>query len=136
MSQQNKQLVKDWIEKKLQGQGNPFDDLDSGVVFVIPGAKDNPLFGKFEGVEEVQRFFSLLQAKLLEKNLSQTLEVTNFVAEGNRVIVLLEEVFISKNESTESCRNSAAWLFELNDDQKIFQFYCYDNTLVTSGLFA
>lgn len=136
MSEQNKQLVKDWIEKKLQGEGNPLDDLDRGVVFFIPGAKDNPIFGKFEGIEEAQRFFSLLQAKTLEKNLRQTFEVTDCLAEGNRVIVLLEEGFISKNEPTQSCQSQGAWLFELNEERKIVQLYCYENTLVTSEIFA
>jgi hypothetical protein len=96
----NKQFIKDWIEKKLQGQGNPLDDLDPKVTFVIPGSKTNPIFGTFAGIAEVENFFSLLQAKLLEKGMKQTFKVTDCIAEGDRVLALIEESFTQERPNS------------------------------------
>lgn len=130
----NKKLVKNWINYKLQGQGNPFKDLASEVVFYIPGANNNPLFVEFIGIKEVKRFFQLLQEKLLQKKLKQTFEVTECIAEGNRVVVLLEEIFTVDHSPSESNRNIAAWIFEINNQQKIISLRCYDDTLMSSAI--
>ena len=123
----NCQLINRWLET-----GFPLEDLAEDVVFVIPGSLDNPIFGKFSGLEEVKRFFELLIGKLVDKNITQTIKVTDCLAQANRVIVLLEETFILENDLSQSYVNSAAWLFELNDQQKITYLYCYDNTLISS----
>ncbi|MCT7964399.1 hypothetical protein NG791_27350 [Laspinema sp. D1] len=133
MTEKNKQIVTDWIEKKLHGQGNPMDDLDPSVVFCIPGSNTNPIFGKFTGIEEVERFFGLLIGKLSQKNLTQTIKVVNCLAEGQQVVAIVEEVFSSaKSNLAEPHISHGAWLFELNDESKITSLYCYDNTEVTS----
>lgn len=136
MSANNKQLIENWIEKKLQGQGNPLEDLVQGVVFFIPGSSNNPIFGQFVGIEKVRRFFQLLREKLLQERVSQTLLVTDCIAEGNQVVVLLKETFTSENKLFNPHLNHAAWFFKLNDEQKIVYLYCYDNTLVTSEVLA
>ncbi|AUB44063.1 NTF2-like domain (plasmid) [Nostoc flagelliforme CCNUN1] len=132
MSANNKQLIKNWIEKKLQGQGNPLEDLDQQVVFFIPGASTNPIFGKFVGIEEVKRFLQLLQAKLLQEKVTQSFLIKDYIAEEKQVVVLLEETFIPEKEPSNVSFNHTAWVFKLNDEQKIVYLYCYDNTLVTS----
>lgn len=121
----NCQFIKQWIKA-----GFPLEDLAEEVVFVIPGSSKNHVFGKFCGLEEVKEFFKLLQKKLIEKNLSQQIKITDCLAQANRVIVLLEESFIRENEI--AYLSSGAWLFELNDQAKIVYLYCYDNTLITS----
>ncbi len=132
MPTNNKQFIENWIEKKLQGQGNPLEDLEEGVVFFIPGSITNPIFGQFVGIEKVKLFFQLLQEKLLQKQAIQTLVVTDCISEGNQVVVLLEETFTPENDLSKPCLNHAAWFFKLSDEQKIIYLYCYDNTLVTS----
>lgn len=137
MTEKNKQVVTDWIEKKLHGQGNPMDDLARDVVFCIPGPTTNPIFGKFTGIEEVERFFGLLIGKLSQKKLTQTIKVVNCLAEGKQVVALVEEVFSSENPNlSQSDISHGAWLFELNDDSKITYLYCYDNTEITSKALA
>lgn len=137
MTEKNKQIVTDWIEKKLQGQGNPMDDLDPSVVFCIPGSNTNPIFGEFRGIEGVERFFGLLMGKLSQKNLTQTIKVVNCLAEGKQVVAFVEEVFSSKEPNLfEPHISQGAWLFELNDESKITSLYCYDNTEVTSKALA
>lgn len=136
MIEKNKQIAIDWIEKKLQGQGDPLEDLDKEVVFIIPGTDTNPIFGKFVGIEEVKTFFKLLQEKLLQKKISHTFKVTDCIAEGNRAVVLLEEIFTLENKPFEPSRNRVAWIFELNSEQKIVYLDCYDNTLVNSEILA
>ena len=79
----NCKFIQDWIENNL-----PLEDLDREVTFVIPGSESNPIFGTFRGIEEVKKFFRLLQEKLEEKEMEQTFEVTNCIAEGNQVISL------------------------------------------------
>lgn len=135
MSANNKQFIKNWIEKKLQGQGNPLEDLDQQVIFFIPGSSANPIFGKFVGIEEVKRFFQLLQAKLLQKKVTQSFLIKDYIAEEKQVVVLLEETFTPEKEPSNVSFNHAAWVFQLNDEQKIVYLYCYDNTLVTSKVF-
>lgn len=127
----NCQLISRWLSS-----GFPEEDLDPNVVFVIPGSANNPIFGKFSGLEEVKKFLQLLQEKLAGKKISQTIKITDCLAQGNRVIVLLQETFTLENELSQSYLNSAAWLFELNDEQKIVYLYCYDNTLITSKVLA
>ncbi|MEH2004539.1 nuclear transport factor 2 family protein [Nostoc sp.] len=130
----NKQFIKNWIENTLQGQGNPLDDLDQQVVFFIPGARDNPIFGKFVGIEEVKRFFQLLEAKLLQKKVTQRFLIKDCIAEEKQVVVLLEETFIPEKDPSNVSFNHTTWVFKLNDEQKIVNLYCYDDTLVTSKL--
>ena len=122
----NCKFIQDWIENKL-----PLEDLDREVTFVIPGSESNPIFGTFRGIEEVKKFFRLLQEKLEEKEMEQTFEVTNCIAEGNQVISLVKETFISKNSPSEHYMNHSAWYFRLNDKQKIVYLYTYDDTLAT-----
>jgi hypothetical protein len=136
MSINNKQLIENWIEKKLQGQGDFLEDLDQAVVFFIPGSSSNPIFDQFVGIEEVKRFFQLLQEKLLEKKLRQTFLVKDCIAEGNQVVALIEETFTSENDPSKSDLNHTSWFFKLSDEQKIVYLYCYDNTLVTSEVLA
>jgi ketosteroid isomerase-like protein len=129
-----KQFIKNWIEKKLQGQGNPLEDLDSDVKFVIPGSEDNPIFGTFSGIEEVQKFFGLLQEKV-----TQTFKVIDCIAEDNQVMVLIEETLTRKDEPSKHYLNHTAWLFRLKHDRttiKIVYVYTYDDTLVTAEALA
>jgi ketosteroid isomerase-like protein len=127
----NCKFIKDWIENNL-----PLEDLDREVTFVIPGSESNPIFGTFKGIEEVINFFRLLQEKLTEKEMEQTFEVTNCIAEGNQVVALVKETFTSKNSSSEHYLNHSAWYFRLNDKQKIVYLYTYDDTLATSKALA
>lgn len=130
----NKQFIKDWIEKKLQGQGDPLEDLAVDVTFVIPGSEDNPIFGTFSGIEEVKKFLGLLQEKV-----SQTFNVTDCIAEDNQVIALIEETLTRKDEPSKHYLNRTAWLFRLRHDRntvKIVYLYTYDDTLVTSEALA
>ncbi|MGL5195648.1 MAG: hypothetical protein ACRC8Y_18860 [Chroococcales cyanobacterium] len=137
MTEKNKQIVTDWIEKKLHGQGNPMEDLDPSVVFCIPGPNTNPIFGEFTGLEGVEKFFGLLLGKLSQKNLSQTIKVVNCLAEEKQVVAFVEEVFSSKEPNqSEYHVSQGAWLFELNDESKITSLYCYDNTEITSKALA
>jgi hypothetical protein len=132
--ERNKQLVKSWINQKLQGNGNPFEDLDSNISFFVPGVSSNPIFGQFKGIDEVTHFFKLLQEKLAKKKIQQTFEVIDCIAEDNRVVVFLEEIFTFEDSPEQPYRNQSAWLFKLNNQAKITSIDCYDNTLVNSQI--
>jgi hypothetical protein len=134
--ERNKQLVKSWINQKLQGNGNPLEDLASNISFFVPGASNNPIFGHFNGIDEVTHFFKLLQKKLAKKRVQQTFEFINCIAEDNQVVVFLEEIFTFEDSPEQPYRNQSAWLFKLNDQMKITYICCYDNTLVNSQILA
>lgn len=134
--ERNKQLVKSWINQKLQGNGNPFEDLDSSISFFVPGTSDNPIFGQFQGIDEVTHFFKFLQEKLDQKKVQQTFEVIDCIAEDNQVVAFLEEIFTFEDSPEQPYRNQSAWLFKLNNQSKITSIYCYDNTLVNSQILA
>ncbi len=127
----NKEFIKDWVEKKLQSQGNPLADLERDVTIVIPGVANNPFFGTFVGIEKVKEILSLLSNKV-----SQQFQVVDCIAEDNQVIALIEENLIRHDDPSKHYLNYTAWLFKLNDDQKIVYLYTYDNTLVTAEALA
>jgi ketosteroid isomerase-like protein len=127
MKEQNKQFIKDWIEKKLQGQGDPLEDIEEDITMIIPGSGTNPIFGKHVGMEEFKKILGLLQNKV-----SQTFKVTDCIAEGNQVVALIEETLTRKDDPSKHYLNHTAWLFKLKDSQKIGYIYTYDNTVVSS----
>lgn len=131
MAKTNKEVISDWIEKKLSGQGDPFEDLAQEFTLVVPGQAKSPIFGTHKGVEE---FKTLLE--LLSKKASTTFELTDCIGEGNKVVACVDEIFTLHNNPSPPHVNRCAWLFTLNDDQKIIHFYAYDDTKMTCELLA
>ncbi len=129
---QNQQVVVDWIKTLDLGNGDPFAVLAEDVTFVIPGPKSNPIFGTFKGKEEVGKFFTESGNKVERQNL----KVKSCLAEGNKIVVFLDEEIVPKKEPKKTHTNHTAWSFTLNNDKKIVYLYCYDDTAVTSEAFG
>ena len=129
MENQNQQLVLDWIETLAAGE-DPFPALADDVTFIIPGSASNPIFGTFEGKEEVGNFFT----ELGKKAERQEFTVTSSLTEGNEIVVFLDEEIFPKKDPHKKYLNHTAWFFRLNDNptnKKIVKLYCYDDTAVT-----
>jgi ketosteroid isomerase-like protein len=128
MEKNNKEVILEWIEKKFQ---NPQDYLDADVVLVIPGPSNDRIFGQHIGIKA---FPEVLKA--IGEKVNQRFEVRSCIAEGNEVVVILEETLTPKAQGSKEYLNHSAWLFRLNNLQKITYLYTYDDTLVTSEALA
>lgn len=122
MEKSNKEFILEWIHN-----GFPMDDLDADIVLVLPGPSNSPIFGRHVGIEAFRQFINALVEKV-----DQTFEVRDCIAEGNKVVVILDEILIPKADTSKKYSNQSAWLFRLNNLQKITYLYTYDNTLVTT----
>ena len=131
MAKTNKEVISTWIEEKLQGQGDPFEDLAQEFTLVVPGPAESPIFRTHRGVKEFKNLLELLSEKV-----SMTFKLTDCISEGNKVVACVDEIFTLHNEPSKSYVNRCAWLFTLDADRKIIGFYAYDDTLVTSELLA
>ena len=131
MAKTNKEVISDWIEKKLQGQGDPFEDLAQEFTLVVPGPVESPIFRTHRGIEEFKNLLELLSEKA-----SMTFELTDCISEGNKVVACVDEIFTLHNDPSKHYVNRCAWLFTLNAEQKIIHFYAYDDTKMTSELFT
>lgn len=116
----------------MQGQGDPFEDLAEEFTLFVPGPASSPIFGTHQGVEEFKKLHELLSEKV-----GMTFKLTDCISEGNKVVACVDEIFTLNNDDpSKHYVNRCAWLFTLNDDQKIIHFYAYDDTLLTSELLA
>jgi ketosteroid isomerase-like protein len=131
MTKTNKEVISDWIEKKLPGEGDPFEDLAQEFTLVVPGPAESPIFRTHRGVEEFKKLLGLLSAKA-----SMSFKLTDCISEGNKVVACVDEIFTFHTDPSKQYVNRCAWLFTLNADQKIIHFYAYDDTKMTAELFA
>ncbi len=60
------------------------NQMDEGMVFIVPGSSAVPLAGTRTGLHEVRRFFEDLERRME----FFTFEPREFIAQGNRVVVL------------------------------------------------
>ena len=160
--QENKQVknqefvetVEKWI-KTLND--NPLDNyilntLADNVTFEIPGPTSNKIFGTFKGKRDetdktdkttdqrdektVNDFFEALAKKVKKQNFeikkNEQSEETLTMVKGNMVLVFLDETIFPRKYPKKTYLNSTAWLFTLNEKQKIVKLYCYDDTAITS----
>lgn len=121
MQKSNKEFILEWIDK-----GFPVESLDAEAVIILPGSS-SPIFGQHVGIEAFRQLINALVEKV-----DQKFEVRDCIAEGDKVVVILDETLIPKADSAKQYFNQSAWLFKLNDLQKITYLYTYDNTLITA----
>jgi ketosteroid isomerase-like protein len=117
----NKEFILEWIDK-----GFPVESLDAEVLIILPGSS-NDIFGQHVGIEAFRQLINALVEKV-----DQKFEVRDCIAEGDKVVVILDETLIPKVDNVKQYFNQSAWLFKLNNLQKITYLYTYDNTLITA----
>jgi ketosteroid isomerase-like protein len=120
MAQTNPEIILEWLKNGL-----PPDTLAEDIILMIPGECEG-ISGQHQGITAFQKVLGALAEKV-----DQKFTITDCIAEGNAVVVILEETMTPKADPSKQYLNQSAWFFRLNERQKITYLYTYDDTLVT-----
>lgn len=126
--QENTRIVESAYEAFKQGDiGSVLDLYSEDAEGEIPGPPDMPIAGSYNGREGVEEFLT----KLTSVQEAQRFEVHEFIAQGDKVVVLGEYAWrVKATGDTYGCK----WAHVLTvDDGKITRFVEYADTAAAAA---